>query len=81
MKNNNQSDIKPYEHLHSSWNKGGVKAQLDWMAGCNWSIVWLNCPDQESLIAFGFTKKEIAAQWAKDNNITIVGVKVYPKGK
>lgn len=73
--------IAPCEHLHFSWNQGGALAHLEWMAGCNWCIVWLNCPDKEDLIAFGFTKKETAAQWAKDNNITIVGTKVYDKGR
>lgn len=76
-----KNDIKPCEHLHWSWDSGIAKARLEWMAGSNWSLIWLNCPDLENLIATGFTQQEVAAQWAKNNNITVVDVKVNPKGK
>lgn len=76
-----KNDIKPCEHLHWSWDSGIAKARLEWMAGSNWSLIWLNCPDLENLIATGFTQQEVAAQWAKNNNITVVDVNINTKGK
>lgn len=73
--NKGGSNVEPCEHLHHSWRNGNCQVELNWMSGCNWSIIWLNCPDKENLIAFGFTKKEDAEKWAKDYGLIIKSVK------
>ena len=36
----------------------GTKVKLSHMPGMNWYLVWLDCPDEENILAGWQTKKE-----------------------
>ena len=58
-----------------------AKVRIDHMAGCNWSVIWLDIPEdkKENMLQSWFKKKDAAVKWAQEHGYEIVSV--GPKSK
>jgi hypothetical protein len=63
---------KSYRVMHGySLPPVGAKVKIEYMAGLNWYMIWIDCPDEENLIFGWITQKKEVQRIARELNYII----------